>query len=239
MISVPRTPRPSAITRNSANWLRKVREARDNLNSTLADPSKTESDIKQAQGKLKQALEKYRHNDIKDALIKMFSGKCAYCESKINHITYGAIEHFRPKGDPAFEHLAFEWTNLLLSCDICNDAGHKGTNFPVDFAGNPLLIDPTDGITDPNTHLDFSWDEVAGLASVYGRDIRGQEVERIFELNRKELLKIRSQRVKSLIALLELAKTGHSKAVALLEESCEPDAEYSAFALIYIQPHIP
>ncbi|MBW4579597.1 MAG: hypothetical protein KME42_08505 [Tildeniella nuda ZEHNDER 1965/U140] len=238
MIPVTRIPEPKAITRNGVRWLRKVKETRDSLNNALADPSK-KNEINKARNKLKQAIEKYRHDDIKKALVKMFLGKCAYCESRIPHITYGAIEHFRPKSDPAFEHLAFEWTNLLLSCDICNDAGHKGTKFPVDSSGNPLFIDPTDGVINPNTHLDFSWDEVAELASIYGRDAKGQEVERVFELNRKELLKIRSQHIKLLIVLLELAKTGHPGAIALLKESCEPGAEYSAFALIHICPHLP
>ncbi|MDY6782866.1 MAG: HNH endonuclease, partial [Cyanobacteriota bacterium] len=80
-----------------------------------------------------------------------------------------------------YPDLTFEWTNLLLSCDRCNDAGHKGTQFPLDSNGAPLLIDPTDGITDPNKHLEFSWDAVAGLASVYGRDRRGKTVETIFD----------------------------------------------------------
>jgi hypothetical protein len=172
----------------------------------------------------------------------MFNGKCAYCESKITVVTYGAIKHFYPKSQ--YPDLTFTWENLLLSCDKCNDANHKGTNFPLDdITGNPLLIDPTDGVTDPNTHLEFVWDEMAKLASVYGRDRRGQIVEDIFDLNglrgRKELINHRSQYIKKLLALLRLAKQGDSEALSLLQEACQLGAEYYAFASIYILPHLP
>jgi hypothetical protein len=172
----------------------------------------------------------------------MFNGKCAYCESKITVVTYGAIEHFYPKSQ--YPDLTFTWKNLLLSCDKCNDANHKGTNFPLDdITGNPLLIDPTDGVTDPNTHLEFIWDEIAKLASVYGRDQRGTIVEHIFDLNglrgRKELINHRSQYIKKLLALLRLAKQGDSEALSLLQEACQLGAEYYAFASIYILPHLP
>ena len=157
-------------------------------------------------------------------------------------VTYGAIEHFYPKSQ--YPDLTFTWKNLLLSCDKCNDANHKGTNFPLDdITGNPLLIDPTDGVTDPNTHLEFIWDEIAKLASVYGRDQRGTIVKDIFDLNglrgRKELINHRSQYIKKLLALLRLAKQGDSEALSLLQEACQLGAEYYAFASIYILPHLP
>ncbi|MBO6515436.1 MAG: hypothetical protein JJ975_02700 [Bacteroidia bacterium] len=70
----------------------------------------------------------YRHREVKDALIKLFKGKCAYCESKFLHVYSGDVEHFRPKGEiteanpskPGYYWLAAEWTNLLLSCRNCN-----------------------------------------------------------------------------------------------------------------------
>jgi hypothetical protein len=59
---------------------------------------------------------------LKEALAKLFHGKCAYCESSVLHVQPYAIEHFRPKAgaiglDGIFspDHywwLAFEWTNL-------------------------------------------------------------------------------------------------------------------------------
>jgi uncharacterized protein (TIGR02646 family) len=71
---------------------------------------------------------------------------CMYCE-------YGEandIEHFWPKSQ--YPHKAYEWPNLLLACSNCN-SNHKRDQFPVDAAGNSLLIDPT--AEDPREHLEF------------------------------------------------------------------------------------
>ncbi len=75
----------------------------------------------------------YKQSEIKEALIKLFNGKCAYCESKILHIYPGDVEHFRPKSSikypkedkvkeikPAYYWLAADWNNLLLACKNCN-----------------------------------------------------------------------------------------------------------------------
>lgn len=67
------------------------------------------------------------------------------CESKIGHIGYGDVEHFRPKAgwiqnieqlhEPGYYWLAYEWENLLLSGQRCNQH-HKKNFFP--------LIKPSD-----------------------------------------------------------------------------------------------
>jgi uncharacterized protein (TIGR02646 family) len=214
LIPVTRISEPPVLAKNAARWLEALELIQSNNKATKAQ--------------INQAQNKY--------------GKCAYFESKITVVTYGAIEHFYPKSQ--YPDLTFTWKNLLLSCDKCNDANHKGTNFPLDdITGNPLLIDPTDGVTDPNTHLEFIWDEIAKLASVYGRDQRGTIVKDIFDLNglrgRKELINHRSQYIKKLLALLRLAKQGDSDALSLLQEACQLGAEYYAFASIYILPHLP
>jgi len=226
LIQVQRTPEPSVLRNNATLWLSELKKLKSNPNST--------------QSAIKKAQDKYNKKEVKDALIKMFNGKCAYCESKITTVAYGEIEHFFPKS--LYPDLTFVWKNLLLACSICNNAAHKGTKFPLDDQGNPLLIDPTDGITDPNRHLEFVWDDVAKLASVYGRDERGITVENIFDLNgkrgRTELIAARSKSIKRLLALLTLAKKGNQEALSLLKEACQPEEEYRAFALIYILPHL-
>ncbi len=241
MIPVARSSQPTVLSKNAIKWLDKLTQQQLQLQILQNDPNTGEFQIQKAKKCVDNAQKKYRHDQIKKALVEMFHGKCAYCESKITVVTYGAIEHFRPKS--AYIDLTFEWKNLLLSCDVCNDASHKGTKFPIDVNSNPLLIDSTDGMTNPNTHLEFTWDSVAGLASVYGRDDRGKAVETIFDLNgmkgRKELVAHRSNYVKKLFVLLRLAQTGDSEAISLLIESCHPSAEYSAFSLIHIHPYIP
>lgn len=70
----------------------------------------------------------YSDRKVKDALIRLFEGKCAYCESLFLHVYSGDVEHFRPKGQiadaenpkPGYYWLAAKWENLLLSCRNCN-----------------------------------------------------------------------------------------------------------------------
>ena len=40
----------------------------------------------------------YADPSVKDALLAAQHGKCCYCESKYRGTSYGAVEHFRPKG---------------------------------------------------------------------------------------------------------------------------------------------
>ena len=244
MIPVARTAPPKVLQRLGAHWLATLRAAINELEQVQNDPQATKRDIRRAKAKKKNAQNKYSHREIKDALVTMFHGKCTYCESSIRVVTYGHIEHFYPKGDPNYVDKTFEWDNLLLSCDVCNDPGHKGTNLPLDADGDPLLIDPTDGVTDPAAHLKFSWAPRTGLASVYGLDERGQEVERVFDLNgvrgRKALIRERSRYVKKLYVILKLydRRKDGAEALAILQEACQPDAPYSAFALAHIAPHM-
>src|SRR5690349_10627866 len=70
----------------------------------------------------------YSDPEVKTALITLFNGKCAYCESTFLHVYSGDIEHFRPKAEifeanprrPGYYWLASDWNNLLLSCRNCN-----------------------------------------------------------------------------------------------------------------------
>lgn len=71
----------------------------------------------------------YSETEVKESLIKLFNGKCAYCESRFLHVYSGDVEHFRPKGEieealpskkPGYYWLAADWENLLLSCRNCN-----------------------------------------------------------------------------------------------------------------------
>ena len=112
----------------------------------------------------------------------MFHGKCAYCESKISHVDYGHIEHFKPKS--RFPDLTFEWTNLLLSCPICNGSEYKSDRFPLETEGGPL-VNPCDEL--PAEHFEFVFDPVAKLATVIGKTARGQTTEAIVGLNRYDL----------------------------------------------------
>jgi uncharacterized protein (TIGR02646 family) len=82
----------------------------------------------------------YGHGDVKNLLRTVQDGKCCFCEAKIAHISYGDVEHYRPKAGwiqkdeklnrPGYYWLAYEWDNLFLSCEICNQR-HKRNYFPL------------------------------------------------------------------------------------------------------------
>lgn len=102
MIKVYRTPKPLILQKKSHQWTKTLLSFVVNTNDW------------------KKQIEKYRHQKIKEALEAMFHGKCAYCESKITHVSFGHIEHYRPK--QRCPERAFLWRNLLLACDRCNNA---------------------------------------------------------------------------------------------------------------------
>ena len=169
----------------------------------------------------------YRHRQIKNALVRIFHGKCAYCESRITHVDYGHIEHFRPKagsrGDP---RLTFEWRNLFLACGICNGTAFKGTKFPTPREGGPL-VNPCDD--EPSEHFVFEFEPHAGLASVWGVTDRGKTTERILGLNRRDLREYRSLQIKKLACIAKHAAQDPQAAI-LFQEAQQASSEYSAFA---------
>ena len=176
-----------------------------------------------------------------------FHDKCAYCEALITSNQRGDVEHFRPKGAVADEHdepvvqrdeegrilcddkgrprphpgyhwLAYDWTNLLPACILCNQASTiedekigKHTRFPV--AGRhawgpedltteePLLIHPGSGEPKDDPELHFSMDPDTGVMS--GETDRGRMCIQIFGLNLRGLPTDRrkaTREVKSLVS---------------------------------------
>jgi uncharacterized protein (TIGR02646 family) len=209
MIEVKRLPKPHVLRRNAARWRQDLLTA-----ATKRDRKRAEL--------------RYRHREVKGELVRMFHGKCAYCESRITHLDYGHIEHYKPKS--RYPRLTFTWTNLLLACGVCNGAEHKGDRFPARKEGGPLLDPCRDR---PSDHLTFHYDPVTKLASVYGRTQRGTITERLLGLNRPELRSYRSQVVRRLLVLGQLAPTD-PEARAILAEAKGDAAEYAAFARVLL-----
>ncbi|PFC37732.1 HNH endonuclease [Bacillus cereus] len=86
---------------------------------------------------------RYRHEEIKNALLTETNSKCAYCESKITHIDYGDIEHIVPKS--IFPEKTFLWENLTIGCAKCNQSksNYYGDTLPL---LNPYVDCPEDKI---------------------------------------------------------------------------------------------
>lgn len=85
----------------------------------------------------------YRDGTIKE-LRKIYNYKCGYCET---HESAGAslrVDHYRPKGrvvdapnHNGYYWLAYEWSNLVLSCEKCNRK--KWDHFPLEDETNRIL----------------------------------------------------------------------------------------------------
>ncbi|AXY60046.1 HNH endonuclease [Acinetobacter sp. WCHAc010052] len=64
--------------------------------------------------------DRYKIQDIKNALNLIYYGKCAYCESNEELLH---VEHYRPK--KIYYWLAYSWDNLLYACFFCNTGKNK------------------------------------------------------------------------------------------------------------------
>ncbi|MBO1046443.1 retron system putative HNH endonuclease [Anabaena sp. AL09] len=241
MIPVTRTSTPDILKQKANTWLKELQEAIIDLEKIENSPKPIKKEIEAAKKKVDKAQNKYNPgirngiNPVKQPLYDMFSGKCAFCERKVE-LSAGRIEHFRPKSQ--YVNLTFDWNNFLYSCEVCNNRQNKGSKFPLDCDGTQLLIDPTDEDCDIYEYLEFYWDKETQLASVVGKDGRGKVVQEILDLNRKDLREHRTKELKKLLLLFKLAKTGDQEAIKLVTQSCKFDEEYTAFALFYILPYL-
>lgn len=123
---------------------------------------------------------RYRHPEIKAAIIEETHGKCAYCESKLRHIHHGDVEHIYPKS--LDESKRFKWSNLTLACEICNQ--NKSNKDPK----TEHIIDPYD--VDPDQHILF----IGALIFPKGTP-QGQNTTVLLDLNRTELVERRQEKL--------------------------------------------
>jgi uncharacterized protein (TIGR02646 family) len=210
----------------------------------------------------------YAADEVKDALRRAQHSKCAFCESLFTHIEYGDIEHFRPKGAykqktgdakkyPGYYWLAYEWSNLFYSCQLCNQR-FKENLFPLrngrrrarshnyNLANEePLLIDPA--TQDPSLFIGFS-EEYAFAVNGCREGVTTIDV---LGLNREELAEYRRKRLQDLRILRELCNTLREivasnptpeRSAQLQEYETElqsrlaDTAEYSAMARAFLAP---
>ncbi|MBD1393828.1 HNH endonuclease family protein [Mucilaginibacter glaciei] len=220
MIHVNRAAKPPILSKKEAVWVAAI-------NGALLKPRTPTVKLE-----LDKAINKYQHNKIKDALVLMFHGKCAYCESYIINVDYGDIEHFKPKGKFPLE--AVVWENLLLACAKCNGAGQKGDEWPL-LADGGLLINPC--TENPADFFEFEFDVLTDIALVNPKNVRGETSEKIFGLNKPTLVKDRNIAVKRLVALASYYHTD-ARAKAYLDEAALDKSEYSAFAKMIINTFV-
>ena len=88
-----------------------------------------------ASGKKRPDSSKYAHHTIKTQLNSMSFNKCFYCETKLKGKRKEVDHHIEVSVDPS---LSYEWTNLYLSCDNCNNK-IRHSSIPINTALNPCV----------------------------------------------------------------------------------------------------
>jgi uncharacterized protein (TIGR02646 family) len=83
-----------------------------------------------------KVTDEYNHKDVRQTLKRHFGIKCIYCESSPIASSTFRIDHYRPKKNikevpthTGYYWLAYEWSNLMQSCQLCN--GAKSNFFPL------------------------------------------------------------------------------------------------------------
>jgi uncharacterized protein (TIGR02646 family) len=194
----------------------------------------------------------YGHKTVKEALIKAQHDKCFLCESKITHIAHGDVEHFRPKAGyrqearddlhtPGYYWLAYDWDNLFLACEICNQVFKKSL-FPLSnptaratshkkkiATEKPLFINPS--ADDPEDFISFRCE----IPFPVKNDPRAKATIEGLGLNRPKLNERRFEHYERLKMLYQIAYKlppieESDEAKELLDKAVKDDAEYASMA---------
>ncbi|MDW3681610.1 hypothetical protein RA280_07585 [Cupriavidus sp. CV2] len=163
----------------------------------------------------------YGHRTVKNALKAAQHDKCAYCEAIFSGNASGDVEHFRPKAFsqqskgsaklyPGYYWLAYEWSNLLYTCELCNRPVKRNL-FPLQApntrarrsaddlaAETPLLIDPA-GPADPREHIRFRNNKPYGITE------QGRETVTTMGLDRSQLDDARLRHIRVVEYLRKIA----------------------------------
>lgn len=172
----------------------------------------------------------YKHPLNKEALKNASSDKCMYCESKISHIDFAHVEHYKPKAADKYPDLEFEWTNLGYACPKCNN--NKSDKFHADFPYiDPYSEEPSEYFLAHGTWLFVK--QGCERADLTIRDI---------ELNRPELLEKRLEKVTEIQKAITACfrTTNHAlrdMALQELKKEAASDKEYSFFVKTLITAH--
>ncbi len=117
--------------------------------NVLRDHADQWTDAFRASGKPRPDSRRYAHPEIKRVLNDSSHGKCFYCESLLLPREGGLcleVDHRRGVKPP---ERAYDWDNLYLSCDRCNQAKKGRPDIAIEET-----LDPCDRSVDPAEHLD-------------------------------------------------------------------------------------
>jgi uncharacterized protein (TIGR02646 family) len=211
MINLVKGPKPAILEANDVAWTQVLVEK-----------------IEKGEKPTDNEKNKYRHADIKAALIKETFGKCAYCESKLLHITYGDIEHIIPKSLQI--NKTFDWNNLTLACDKCN------TNKTNSDVNHDNFVDPY--IHNPSEYFYFAGPLLLNQMGKY--QARMMEIK--LDLNRAELFEKRREKINYLKSLADtcfgIPDADSKKAVLedIIKTEMADSVEFALLSRTILQP---
>lgn len=194
------------LIRPSADWFSKAKEATELVVQSFNSDGNTDFRAQIYADK----------SEIRPILEKLFYGKCAYCEWEIIRSNWD-VEHFRPKArvaedpdHPGYYWLAYEWTNLYMACQYCNQTRidkrkgkplGKKDHFPLE-KGSPratgpgfdlaleksLIIDPC--LDNPENYITFGLD---GTPVAIDNNPKGRTSIAVFHLDEDKLNRARQK----------------------------------------------
>jgi len=175
MRNVPRSiEKPASLRKSARNWtktlLREVRKA-----------NRTGAKV------LSRYYEKYKQEDVRSSLEKMYRNLCCYCECRVKPAAFPNIEHRKPKD--LFPESTFDWCNLHLTCQQCNT--FKSNKWDYD---NTILDAVDDPVSEHLTYEDYycKW-----------KTLRGQTTIEHPKLNRDDLLNARKEIIVKAFTLVD------------------------------------
>lgn len=139
MIQLVRAAEPEPLTRNRGKWTTRWTTS---LSLGKQIPWATQTAVRV----------------LRDPLLAISRGKCAFCEGVLRLTSHDEIEHYHAK--TIRPDLVFEWQNLFPACGICNrskgDLDHQGRLLKPDVENPELVLwlHPDSGELQPHPALD-------------------------------------------------------------------------------------
>lgn len=217
MRHIHRLPTPRILSEKQNKWQQKYEQK-------IAEKPKARPDSS-----------KYAHKDIRQQLNSCSFNKCFYCESKLTGTPREVDHYIEVAIDPSG---AFEWTNLYLSCNNCNDKLDHNT-VPVTEALNPCV----DSDEEIQRHITF---ERECIRSQAGSE-KGLNTIRKFRLDSDALDLKRSKwlnKLATIVIEIDNQMREENRTVHSFEEKdricrfMQSDQPYSLMCEKYIRTHI-
>ena len=217
MRHIDRLPEPQILSKKKEEWQCKFEQK-------LARNPKVRPDAS-----------KYGHEEIRQQLNSCSFNKCFYCESLLVCSNQEIDHHIEVAIEPS---LAFEWTNLYLSCSNCNDKLDHNS-IPVTNVLNPC-VDTDEEI---KKHITFEKE----LIRTQNASEKGSKTIQKFRLNTAILDLKRSKWLnKFTTRVIEITNKMHEegRTVATTEEKnaicrfMQKDQPYSLMCEVFIRKNL-